>query len=69
METLMKKLVARLSLVIMLAATVTSSLSAKQKGVAGSWTLSAEGYVMNMVLVQRGSSIKGTLRARMVRYL
>jgi hypothetical protein len=34
---------------------------AKEKGVSGTWTLSAEGYVLKLVLVQSGTKISGTL--------
>ena len=35
---------------------------AKEKGVSGSWTLSAEGYVLELVLAQSGTKISGTLQ-------
>ena len=58
---LMKKLIAGFAVVMTLAASA-SSANAKQKGVAGSWTLSAEGYVLKMVLAQSGKKITGTLQ-------
>ena len=57
-----KKLAARLALVIMLAASV-SSLSAKGGGVAGNWTMSCQGMSMTMVLAQKGKAITGTLQS------
>ena len=45
--------------VVVLAA---SALDAEQEGVVGTWTLSAEGYVLEMVLAQNGKKITGTLQ-------
>ena len=61
----MKKLIAGFAVVMTLAASA-SSANAEQEGVAGSWTLSAEGYVLKMVLAQSGKKITGTFRALMV---
>ena len=58
---LMKKLIAGFAVVMTFAANA-SSANAEQKGVAGSWTLSAEGYVLKMVLAQSGKKITGTLQ-------
>ena len=48
--------------VVMAVVTSANSLHAEQKGIAGHWTLSAEGYVLEMVLVQNGKKITGTLQ-------
>ena len=60
MKSLVKQLAVGCVVVMALAATETPAY-AKEKGVAGSWTLSAEGYVLKLVLVQRGTKISGTL--------
>jgi len=51
--------------VVVLAA---SALDAEQEGVVGTWTLSAEGYVLEMALAQNGKKITGRFRPRMVRF-
>ena len=61
MKKLMKKLIAGFAVIMILAASASSAY-AEQKGVAGSWTLSAEGYVLEMVLAQSGKTITGTLQ-------
>jgi hypothetical protein len=40
-----------------------SLLLAKPQGVTGAWTLSAEGYVLKMTLVQTGKKLTGTLES------
>jgi hypothetical protein len=55
-----KTLVTRLVVVIALLAGV-SVLSAEEKSIAGTWSLTAEGYMMSMVLTQNGKTIGGTL--------
>jgi hypothetical protein len=47
--------------VITLAASVTFAY-AREKGVSGRWTLSAEGYVLDLVQAQSGTKISGTLQ-------
>jgi hypothetical protein len=49
MKNLMKTLVAAFVVVMVLAASA-SALDAEQRGVVGTWTFSAEGYVLEMVL-------------------
>jgi hypothetical protein len=61
MKKLIKTLVAGFVVVMVLAASA-SALDTEQKGVVGSWTLSAEGYVLEMVLAQNGKKITGTLQ-------
>ena len=61
MKRLMKMSVAGFVVVMVLAASA-SALDAEQKGVARTWTLSAEGYVLEMVLAQNGKKITGTLQ-------
>lgn len=61
----MKKLIATLVagfMVVMVLAASASALDAEQKGVVGTWTFSAEGYVLEMVLAQNGKKITGTLQ-------
>jgi hypothetical protein len=60
MTKLMKTSIAALALIILFAGTASVGY-AEPKGVAGSWTLSAEGYVLKMVLTQSGKKITGTL--------
>ena len=61
MKNLMKQMVVGGAVVMTLAASETLAY-AKEKGVSGSWTLSAEGYVLKLVLVQSGTKISGTLQ-------
>jgi hypothetical protein len=61
MKKLMKKSIAALAPIILLAGSASLAF-AEPKGVAGSWTLSAEGYVLKMVLTQSGKKITGTLQ-------
>jgi hypothetical protein len=61
MKNLMKHMVVAGAVVMTLAASETLAY-AQQKGVSGSWTLSAEGYVLKLVLVQSGTRISGTLQ-------
>ena len=58
----MKHMVVGSAVVMTLVASETPSY-AKEKGVAGTWTLSAEGYVLPLVLVQSGTKISGTLES------
>jgi hypothetical protein len=60
MKNLMKQLVVGGAVVMTLAGSETLAY-AKEKGVSGTWTLSAEGYVLKLVLVQSGTKISGTL--------
>jgi hypothetical protein len=62
MKNLMKQTVVGAAVVMTLAASETLA-SAKEKGVSGSWTLSAEGYVLTPVLVQSGTKISGTFES------
>ena len=48
--------------VVMLAVSAAQAY-AKDKTVSGKWTLSAEGYVLELVLTQSGTKISGTLRS------
>jgi hypothetical protein len=61
MKTLMKHMVVGAAVVMTLAASETLAY-AKAKSVSGSWTLSAEGYELTLVLVQSGTKISGTLQ-------
>jgi hypothetical protein len=60
MKRLIKTVVA--GFVVMVLAASASTLDAAQKGVVGTWTFSAEGYVLEMVLAQNGKKITGTLQ-------
>jgi len=60
MKNLMKQLVVGGAVVMTLAGSETLAY-AKEKSVSGTWTLSAEGYVLKLVLVQSGTKISGTL--------
>jgi hypothetical protein len=62
MKNLMKHMVVAGAVIMTLAASETSAY-AKEKGVSGSWTLSAEGYVLQLFLVQSGTKISGTLES------
>jgi hypothetical protein len=55
-----RNLVTRLIVAIVLAASV-SLLTAEEKSIAGTWSLTAEGYMMSMVLTQNGTTIGGTM--------
>jgi hypothetical protein len=57
----MKKLLASFVAVVAMAMTATS-LDARQKGVAGTWTMSAEGMSLRLVLAQEGGKVTGTLQ-------
>lgn len=49
-------------LVVMIALVAgLSVLSAEEKSIAGTWTLTAEGYTMSMVLTQKDKTIGGSL--------
>src|SRR2546425_10576212 len=61
MKNLMKQMAVGGAVVMTLAASETLAY-AKEKGVSGSWTLSAEGYVLKLVLAQSGTKISGTLQ-------
>lgn len=65
MKNLLKHMVVGSAVVMTLAASETLSY-AKEKGVSGTWTLSAEGYVLPLVLVQSGTNISGTLEGPQV---
>jgi hypothetical protein len=60
MKNLMKHMIVGSVVVLTFAASETLA-HAKGKGVSGTWTLSAEGYVLPLVLVQSGTKISGTL--------
>lgn len=60
MNKLMKHIVVAGAAIMTLAASEIS-VYAKEKGVSGTWTLSAEGYVLQLVLVQSGTNISGRL--------
>ena len=62
MKNPMKQLVVGAAVVMTLAASQNLAY-AKEKDVSGSWTLSAEGYVLKLVLVQIGTEISGTLES------
>jgi len=62
MKNLMKQMVVAGAVIVTLAASETLA-SAKERGVSGTWTLSAEGYVLKLVLVQSGTKISGTLES------
>ena len=61
MKLLIKTFIAGFVVVMVLAANA-SALDAEQQGVVGNWTFSAEGYVLEMVLAQKGKKITGTLQ-------
>src|SRR5256885_297221 len=61
MTNVMKQIVVAGAVVMTLAASQTFAY-AKEKGVSGSWTLSAEGYVLKLALVQSGTKICETLQ-------
>jgi hypothetical protein len=61
-KTMMKSIAASVAAVILLAAGA-SPLFGKQQGLTGTWTLSAEGYVLKMILVQTGKKLTGTLES------
>ena len=61
MKSLMNQIIVAGAVVMTLAASETLTY-AKEKRVSGSWTLSAEGYVLKLVLVQSGTKISGTLQ-------
>ena len=61
MKNLIKHIVVGSAVVMTLAASETLAY-AKEKGVSGSWTLSAEGYVLKLDLVQSGTKISGALQ-------
>ena len=60
MKKMTKSMAASVAAVLMLA-TAARPLFAKQQALTGAWTLSAEGYVMKMILVQTGTKVTGTL--------
>jgi hypothetical protein len=62
MKNVLKQLVVGGTVVMTLAAGETLA-DAKEKGVSGTWTLSAEGYVLTLVLVQTDTKISGTLES------
>jgi len=35
--------------------------ASKEKGVSGTWTMSAEGYVLTLIVAQSGTKVSGTL--------
>ena len=57
----MKKVCASVVMIVVMAMTA-SSLDAKQKSVAGTWTMSAEGMSLRLVLAQKGKTVTGTLQ-------
>jgi len=57
----MKKICASVVMVVVMAMTA-SSLDAKQKSVAGTWTMSAEGMSLRLVLAQKGKTVTGALQ-------
>ena len=60
MKNLIRMLVAGFA-AVMVSAAGASALDAEQKGVVGSWTMSAEGYVLEMVLAQSGRKVTGSI--------
>ena len=60
-EEAMNKLFASLTMIIMIAATATS-VCARQKTVAGTWTFSIPEMSLRLVLVQKGKAVTGTLQ-------
>jgi len=61
MNTFMKRTVLRSAFVIVTLAATHTAAYAKGNGVSGSWTMTAEGYVLKLVLVQSGNKISGEL--------
>jgi hypothetical protein len=59
-ERRMKRVFASVVMVVVMAMTA-SSLYARQKSVAGTWTMSAEGMSLRLVLAQKGKTVTGTL--------
>src|SRR5262249_2692554 len=60
MNALMRQLIVSGVVVMALAASAPFA-SGKDKDVSGRWTFTAEGYVLEMVLVQTGTKLSGTL--------
>src|SRR4051812_33936057 len=60
MNSLRKQVVVGAAVLMTLVASETFAY-AKEKGVSGSWTMEAEGYVLTLVLAQSDTKISGTL--------
>ena len=60
-EKSVKKVFASVLMVVMMAMT-SGSLYARQKGVAGTWTMSAADMSLRLVLAQKGRKVTGTLQ-------